>query len=65
MAGHFQWGGSEFTEHARNIRFNAAEGASQVPVLRAELEDDHGNFLSNSINLAERINNRGGDLLFS
>lgn len=63
--GHFQWGGREFTERARNIRFYPAEGKYQVPVLRAELQDDRGNFSERDQNLAERINNRGGHLLFA
>ncbi|CAI7678254.1 unnamed protein product [Penicillium pancosmium] len=62
--GHFLWGGSEFTERARNIRFYAAEGKMEVPLLRAELQDDRGKFLENDLNLAERINNRGGYLQF-
>jgi hypothetical protein len=62
--GHFIWGGSEFTERARNIRFYAAEGKMEVPLLRAELQDDRGKFLENDLNLAERINNRGGYLQF-
>lgn len=67
IAGHFQWGGTEFTERARNIRFDPTEGGSRVPVLRAELRDDSpwGKFLEGDVNLAERINNRGGDLQFS
>lgn len=64
MKGHFQWGGREFTERARNISFNPEEGGSRVPVLRAELEDDAGRFLPGDVNLAERINNRDGELRF-
>ena len=67
IVGHFQWGGTEFTERARNIRFNPTEGGSRVPVLRAELRDDSpwDKFLEGDVNLAERINNRGGSLEFS
>ncbi|KAJ5807711.1 hypothetical protein N7447_011167 [Penicillium robsamsonii] len=65
--GRFQWGGSEFTDRARNISFNPTEGGSRVPVLRAELRDDSpgGNFLEGNVNLAEKINNRDGNLQFS
>ncbi|KAJ5988347.1 hypothetical protein N7481_003557 [Penicillium waksmanii] len=62
--GHFQWGGHEFTERARNISFNPEEGASNVPVLRAELQNDAGGFMPGDVNLAERINNRDGYLQF-
>ncbi|GFF99979.1 hypothetical protein IFM53868_10555 [Aspergillus udagawae] len=63
--GHFQWGGSEFTKSARNIRFNSAEGATGGPVLRAELQDGRGNFLAATVNLAEGISNRDGYLQFT
>ncbi|KAJ6024687.1 hypothetical protein N7540_005484 [Penicillium herquei] len=64
--GRFQWGGQEFTERARNISFNPEEGGSRVPVLRAELQDDSGfRYLPGDVNLAERINNRNGQLQFS
>lgn len=63
--GRFQWGGREFTDRAQDIRFNASEGGSHVPVLRARLQDDRGNYLDGDVNLAERINNRGGRLLFN
>lgn len=67
MVGRFQWGGSEFTERARNIRFNPTEGGSRLPVLRAALKDDSPTpeFLDGDVNLAERINNRDGNLQFS
>jgi hypothetical protein len=65
MIGRFQWGGQEFTERAKNIRFNPEEGGSRVPVLRAELQDDRGSYLQGDVNLAERINNRDGQLKFS
>jgi hypothetical protein len=65
MVGRFQWGGQEFTERAKNIRFNPEEGGSHVPVLRAELQDDRGSYLQGDVNLAERINNRDGQLKFS
>ncbi|KAJ5210628.1 hypothetical protein N7491_010434 [Penicillium cf. griseofulvum] len=63
--GRFEWGGKEFTDRAQNIRFNPDEGASHVPVLRAQLQDDQGKFLDTDVNLAERINNQDGSLLFN
>ncbi|OJZ79655.1 hypothetical protein ASPFODRAFT_106571, partial [Aspergillus luchuensis CBS 106.47] len=62
--GKFQWGGHDFTEDARNIRFNPHEGASDVPVLRAELQDETGSYHERDVNLAERIDNYGGYLEF-
>ncbi|KAB8067433.1 Cyanovirin-N [Aspergillus leporis] len=63
--GSFQWGGQNFTQMARNIRFNPEEGDSHVPVLRAELRDDAGEYHERDVNLAEKINNRDGYLQFS
>jgi hypothetical protein len=63
--GHFQWGGSDFSERAKHIRFDPEEGCSHVPVLRAKLQDDRGWYLEGDVNLAERINNRDGYLQFS
>ncbi|KAJ5506916.1 hypothetical protein N7453_005873 [Penicillium expansum] len=63
--GRFQWGGKEFTDRAQDIRFNPQEGGSRVPVLRARLLDDSNQFLEGDVNLAERINNRGGSLQFN
>lgn len=64
VVGNFQWGGREFTDCARNIRFNPHEGGSDVPVLRAELRDDAWNYHEKDVNLAERINNHNGRLEF-
>ncbi|KAJ5317587.1 hypothetical protein N7508_002095 [Penicillium antarcticum] len=58
--GEFAWGGSEFTEDAYNIRFNAHEGASDQPILRAELRDSAGRFHEKDKNLSERIKNVHG-----
>lgn len=63
--GRFQWGGREFTNRAQDIRFNPEEGGSRVPVLRARLLDDSNRPLEGDVNLAERINNRGGSLQFN
>jgi hypothetical protein len=62
--GSFLWGGHEFTEGAHNITFNAHEGGSDVPVLRADLRDDAGNYHPKDVNLAERIKNNNGYLSF-
>jgi hypothetical protein len=64
VTGNFQWGGQNFTGDAINIRFNPHEGASDVPVLRAELRDDAGSYHEKDVNLAERINNYNGYLEF-
>ncbi|KAE8381077.1 CVNH domain-containing protein [Aspergillus bertholletiae] len=61
--GHFQWDGHNFSETARGVHF-AIEGGGQVPVLRAELRDEEGNWESRDVNLAERIINENGHFVF-
>lgn len=62
--GRFEWGGQGFTRGARNITLDPHEGVSDVPVLRAELQDDAGNFQPSDVNLDERIQNRDGYMEF-
>lgn len=62
-SGHFEWGGHDFTDGARNITFSI-EGPQQVPVLRAELRDQGNDYAARDVNLAERIDNRDGHLEF-
>ncbi|KAB8077269.1 RTA1 like protein-domain-containing protein [Aspergillus leporis] len=50
-AGRFEWGNHDFTGRANDIRFNAEEGGSHVPVLRAQLMDDSGRNLNADVNL--------------
>lgn len=61
--GHFQWGGENFTETAEDVAFSI-EGGGQVPVLRAHLKDEEGNLQQADVNLAERIENLNGELVF-
>ncbi|KFY15787.1 hypothetical protein V491_05558 [Pseudogymnoascus sp. VKM F-3775] len=62
--GRFQWGGRNFSSGARDITFEI-EGANPVPVLRAELQDQGvGDYAARDVNLAERINNKDGQLTF-
>ncbi|KAL8287916.1 hypothetical protein RB597_000148 [Gaeumannomyces tritici] len=64
--GCFEWGGENFayTAHPDEpITFNL-EGDDQVPVLRACLQDNEGNYHWRDINLAERIGNNGGEFCF-
>ncbi|KUI55824.1 hypothetical protein VP1G_03200 [Cytospora mali] len=60
--GHFQWGGQNFAETAREIRFNI-EGETQ-PILRAQLKSLDDQWEDRDINLTERIMNRDGQLVF-
>ncbi|KAF8463902.1 Cyanovirin-N [Kalaharituber pfeilii] len=60
--GRFDWGGENFTETAQNITFSVEAG---VPVLRAQLADVDGNLHSADVNLAERIENKDGQLVFA
>jgi hypothetical protein len=51
IIGRFEWGNHDFTGRANDIRFNAEEGGSHVPVLRAQLMDDSGRNLNADVNL--------------
>ncbi|TID25826.1 cyanovirin-n family protein [Venturia nashicola] len=62
--GNFYWGGSGFSGSCQNCSFSI-EGADAVPVLRAELRDQEGNFQARDINLAERIGNNNGQFVFN
>lgn len=63
ISGRFQWGGHDFSKCARNITLGI-EGPQQLPVLHAELEDQ-GCYAARNVNLAEKINNRDGQLKIS
>jgi len=59
FVGSFEWGAQDFSGSAQEISFSL-EGADNVPVLRAQLQDADGNWEWRDVNLAERIGNRGG-----
>jgi len=61
--GQFEWGGINFSGSAQNINFGF-EGDQQMPILRAELQDNEGNWIARDIDLAERIGNNDGQFLF-
>ncbi|KAJ5669878.1 hypothetical protein N7462_010948, partial [Penicillium macrosclerotiorum] len=61
--GEFVWGGENFKDSAENIEFHR-EGDDDVPVLRAVLYTIDGEGVSADINLAERITNQDGHLVF-
>ncbi|KAL7271238.1 hypothetical protein RUND412_006006 [Rhizina undulata] len=61
--GHFQWNGENFTESAKDVKFSI-EGGGAVPVLRAQLRTANGEWREADVNLAERIDNVNGDLVF-
>ncbi|KAL7276201.1 hypothetical protein RUND412_000819 [Rhizina undulata] len=60
--GVFWWDGVNFTETARDIQLTI-EGPGQ-PVLRALLQTRDGEWRGADVNLAERIENQDGDLVF-
>ncbi|RDI76299.1 hypothetical protein Vi05172_g13718 [Venturia inaequalis] len=62
--GNFSWGGQSFSGSCQNCSFSV-EGGAAVPVLRAELRDQDGNFQPRDINLAERIGNNNGQFVFN
>ncbi|KAJ5641958.1 hypothetical protein N7490_005958, partial [Penicillium lividum] len=60
--GHFCWGGGNFKESANEI-YISIEGDG-IPVLRAKLINIEGEGIDADINLAERISNDNGELVF-
>jgi len=63
LNGMFHWGERGFSGSAKNISFSI-EGGGEVPVLRAELSDQNDQTQTRDVNLAERIVNRNGRLVF-
>ncbi|KAI6358023.1 hypothetical protein MCOR25_007443 [Pyricularia grisea] len=57
--GRFEWGGSNFSGSAEDIRFEM-EGDGQ-PILRARLRDSNGDLHDADINLTERFGNNNGN----
>ncbi|KAF7588795.1 hypothetical protein BBP40_005226 [Aspergillus hancockii] len=63
--GHFLWGGVSFTESADvdTIHFQF-EGDDNVPILRARLRSEEGEWFDRDVNLSERIVNENGSFVF-
>ncbi|KAA8643636.1 CVNH domain-containing protein [Aspergillus tanneri] len=61
--GSFEWDGQNFSNSASDVRFEI-EGGADVPVLRAMLINIEDELVDADINLAERIVNDKGDLVF-
>ncbi|KAE8167870.1 Cyanovirin-N [Aspergillus tamarii] len=61
--GSFEWGGANFFETAENVHFNF-EGDDNVPILRAELQNEAGELQPADVNLGERIINVNGQFEF-
>ncbi|KAM0435854.1 hypothetical protein ACHAPT_002745 [Fusarium lateritium] len=61
--GSFSWGGENFSHSASDIELSI-EGDDNVPVLRAKLGNGDGEEFDANVNLAERIGNDGGNLVF-
>ncbi|KZN89167.1 Cyanovirin-N-like protein [Penicillium chrysogenum] len=62
--GHFHWDGGDFHSSAEDVSFDR-EGDDEIPVLRARLHDVEGELQDADINLAERIGNDNGNLVFN
>ncbi|KAJ5947968.1 hypothetical protein N7466_000983 [Penicillium verhagenii] len=60
--GHFSWGGENFRDSASGVELSI-EGEG-IPVLRAVLTDLEGMEIEANVNLAERISNNNGELVF-
>jgi hypothetical protein len=61
--GHFQWGGENFSHTAANTFFDI-EGGESVPILRAGLKNEEGDWTEADVNLSERIGNDNGSFVF-
>jgi hypothetical protein len=61
--GSFEWGGENFKDSADGIELHR-EGDEEVPILRAKLNNLDGDEVDADINLAERITNDNGNLVF-
>ncbi|KAJ5134817.1 hypothetical protein N7448_000161 [Penicillium atrosanguineum] len=61
--GTFEWGGQNFKDSASDIELHR-EGDEEVPILRARLNNVEGEEIDADINLAERITNDNGNLVF-
>ncbi|KAI8715248.1 CVNH domain-containing protein [Fusarium sp. LHS14.1] len=61
--GSFSWGGENFSGSAEDIELSI-EGDDNVPILRAKLNPIDGDPVDADLNLAERIGNDGGNLVF-
>ncbi|OQE24896.1 hypothetical protein PENFLA_c009G03944 [Penicillium flavigenum] len=62
--GQFHWDGGDFYSSAEDVSFDR-EGDDETPVLRARLHDVEGELQDADINLAERIGNDNGNLVFN
>ncbi|KAE8133815.1 Cyanovirin-N [Aspergillus pseudotamarii] len=61
--GAFEWGGVDFFQTAQNVEFSF-EGGDNVPILRADLQNEEGDFVLADVNLGERIINDNGEFRF-
>jgi len=61
--GSFEWGGENFADSAQDIELNT-EGDEENPILRAKLGNVEGEEVEADLNLAERIGNDNGTLIF-
>lgn len=63
--GSFEWGGENFHDSAADVELHTeGEDDEQIPVLRARLGNIEGEEIDADINLAERIGNDNGTLIF-
>ena len=61
--GSFEWGGENFADSAQDIELET-EGDDENPILRAKLGNVDGEEVEADLNLAERIGNDNGTLIF-
>ncbi|KAJ5664917.1 uncharacterized protein N7477_007365 [Penicillium maclennaniae] len=59
----FEWGGQDFKDSASDIELHR-EGDEDLPILRAKLKNVDDEEIDADVNLAERISNDNGNLVF-
>ncbi|KAJ5398223.1 hypothetical protein N7509_006336 [Penicillium cosmopolitanum] len=63
--GSFEWGGENFFDSAEEVELHReGEDDDEIPVLRARLGTVDGEQVDADVNLAERIGNDNGTLIF-
>lgn len=64
MVGTFQWGGVHFSKNARNVRLST-DGPEHHVILRSELKNMMGDYVSDQLDLSPYIANTNGELHFA
>lgn len=63
-SGHFEWGGTNFSKSARNITCSS-EWPERKAILRSELRNSSGEYVTDEIDLTNHIANVEGELKYT